>query len=289
MKNSIRKQLTKESFQSSLSTDSENSPQKCPKSMGIRRSFSMLSNELSNARIIQSKLVYIKNLPESASTEETLRSAKCFGQYGTITKCVGNKSPQHPAYQAYITYSSEEEAAVCIKACNKFILDENELLLTYGTTKYCNYFLKGNACPKAECLYLHGFVDESNIVPRDFIPHTGHIQVSNSIFDGLKVVVAPPSNGFMLPVAKIIRDRAFSEQIFSQRDKSRFDFTEDGDETAVPPHFEELRKLSFPKDEISEIPIVKYKYLLSQLQRDYWLVDVLKFELREEKVLVYSK
>ena len=55
-----------------------------------------------------------------------------------------SRSPQQTAYQAYITFNTEEEAAICIKACNKFVLDGNELSLTYGTTKYCNYFLKGN-------------------------------------------------------------------------------------------------------------------------------------------------
>lgn len=282
------------SLRSSLSTDSDLSPSKpFPQ---LRRSCTITpsSSELSNARIIQSKLVYIINLPESVASDETLKRPEYFGQYGTILKCVVNKSSQHTAYQAYITYNTDEEAAVCIKACNKFVLDGNELTLTFGTTKYCNYFLRGNSCPKPECLYLHQFAQHSNIISRESMPHTKHIQPSNSIIDGIKVLVFPPDHSHRLPSVKIIRERAYSQNIFDSPvrcfdNKSRFGFLVDGDETEVPVHMKALRKYSSPKEDVAEIPLSLYQDLIGQFFSDHWLRDVLDFELQNETVLVFPK
>lgn len=296
MKKDTRKLSSQDSFHSSYSTESEFSPNKQSDSPSLRRSVTINSNELSNARIIQSKLVYLINLPESVADEAAVKSEEYFGQYGQITKCVVTKNSVHTAYQAYITYANEEDAAVCIKACNKFVLNGNELTLTFGTTKYCNYFLRGNTCPKPECLYLHEFAQQSNIVLREIMPHTKHIQPNNSIYDNLKIQITQPSpsNKKKLPIAKVIRDRALSQQIYElphQRidKKGKYGFLVEGDETDVPLHIKALRKFSSPKDEISEIPLVHYESIMSELILDSWLTDVLQFQLREEKVLVFSR
>ena len=209
-------------------------------------------------------------------------------------KCVVNRNSQHIAYQAYLTFSTDEEAAICIKACNKFILEGNELTLTFGTTKYCNYFLRGNPCPKSDCLYLHEFAQQNNVVPREAMPHTKHIQPINSVFDGIKVIISQPFGSSRLPHVKVLRDRAFSLQIYEspakkERKNSRFGFAYEGEVTEVPEHVDALRKLSSPKDEVAEIPLLLYNDIISQLVGDKWLTDVLQFQLQQEKVLVFSK
>lgn len=290
MKSTPRKLSTQESLIASLSTDNELSPKKPSAFSPIKRSSTSLATDLSNARIIQSKLVYIINLPESAANEPTLRSEPYFGQYGKILKCVINKSPQHTAYQAYLTYQHDEESAVCIKACNKFVLDGFELTATFGTTKYCNYFLRGNPCTKSECLYLHEFAQQSNVLPRDSMPHTKHIQPCNSIIDGLKVVIYPPNGEKKLPVAVLVRERAQSEQIFVEPVwKSRFGFLVDGEEQEVPGVIKALRKFSSPKEEVAEIPIRSFDRIKQQLECDKWHSDILLFHLEPEKVLIYSR
>lgn len=326
MRKTTRKLSSVDSVPSSASTESDLSPKKIIDSPQ-KRLGSIPIIELSNARIIQSKLVYIINLPEYMANEETLKSKEYFGQYGLITKCVVNKNTQHTAYQAYITYNSDEEAALCIKACNKFTLDGNELTLTFGTTKYCNYFLRGNLCPKNDCLYLHEFAIEKNVVLRETMPHTKHIQPCNSIFDGIKAIISPPVGNVKLPLARIIRDRTCSEQIFGSPFKgleddnkvvigrksvlvgfkegiigfdgkkkeivrsktSRFDFVVDGDETDVPGNMKALRKFSSPKDEVAEIPLIMYEDFQGLIVGEKWAGDVLKIQLGQEKVLVMSK
>ncbi|OMJ69685.1 hypothetical protein SteCoe_32514 [Stentor coeruleus] len=325
MRKISRKLSSIESVHSSASTDSDLSPIKPLDGSPHKRSSVLGQSELGNARIIQSKLVYVINLPESVANEETLKRKEYFGQYGIIVKCVVNKNSQHIAYQAYLTYSTDEEAAVCIKACNKFVLDGNELTLTFGTTKYCNYFLRNNPCPKTECLYLHEFAIQNNVVLREAMPHTKHLQPCNSLFDGIKVVINPPAGNMKLPIAKIIRDRACSEQIFEspgrsatnkntfgrtglfvsvnignspfstvnsatlQSNTSRFGFAVDGDETDVPGNYKALRKFSSPKDEIAEIPLPMYNDLHTLFFEEKWVNDVLEFKLGQEKVLVISK
>ena len=296
MKTSTRKLSSQDSFHSAYSTECEFSPNKQFESPSLRRSATIAPNVLSNARIIQSKLVYIINLPESAADAETLASQAYFGQYGTITKCVVNRSSQHTAYQAYITFANDEEAAVSIKACNKFVLDGNELTLTFGTTKYCNYFLRGNACPKPECLYLHEFAQKNNVMPREVMPHTKHIQPCNSIYDGIKVHISQPGGGNRkkLPEARVIRERAFSQQIYEspggrEENKSRFGFLVDGEETEVPTMVNTLRKFSSPKGEVAEIPLLQYESIKNQLGANAWFNDILEFKLQPETVLVISR
>jgi hypothetical protein len=221
-----------------------------------------------------------------------LKSEEMFGQYGTITKCVLNKSTQHIAYQVYLTFQSDEEAAVCIKACNKFKLDGYELNATFGTTKYCNYFLKGNSCPKPDCLYLHEFATQSNIVFREIMPQTRHIQPCDSVFDGLKVIISDPILPRKLPSARVIRERAQSDQIFEspQVFKSRFGFTLEGDEIEIPHHVKVLRKYSSPNSVCSEIPLSTFHGVIkARLEDDKWHSDVLGIELVQEKALIYSK
>ena len=290
MKNPSRKLSTHDSLHSSTSTDSELSPKKVLTMPQLKRSSTSVSSELSNARIIQSRLVYIINLPESAADENLLRSQSYFGQYGLIQKCVINKSLQHTAYQAYLTYSTDESAAVCIRACNKFTLDNYELTVTYGTTKYCNYFLRGNQCPKQECLYLHEFAQQNNVLPRDIMPHTKHIQPQNSVIDGLKVLIIPPTGDQVLPVAKIIRERAQSEHIFDEKIfKSRFGFCLEGTEQEIPEVCKALRKYSSPMDESAEIPMRDYCDIKEKLDEEPWARDILLVKLEQEKVVICSR
>ena len=46
---------------------------------------------LHNYRVIQRNLVYIIGVPGNISTEDTLRKAEYFGQYGKISKIVIHK------------------------------------------------------------------------------------------------------------------------------------------------------------------------------------------------------
>ena len=97
-----------------------------------------------------------------------------FGQYGSILKIVVNKTkaynpngPNGPSYSAYISYATEEEASIAILAIDNIEVDEHILRASYGTTKYCTFFLKNSDCPNKDCLYLHHMANESDIINRE--------------------------------------------------------------------------------------------------------------------------
>ncbi|KAE9231503.1 hypothetical protein PF004_g10195 [Phytophthora fragariae] len=122
---------------------------------------------LQNVRVMQRNLVYVIGLPVHFAEEEILRSNECFGQYGKIVKAVVNKSHlntdrQNATASAYITFANKEDALCCIVAIDGYYLDGSQLRASFGTTKYCNFFLRNMQCNNPDCLYLHELGDDDD-------------------------------------------------------------------------------------------------------------------------------
>lgn len=66
-----------------------------------------------------------------------------------------------PSYGAYVTYTKPWEAATAILSIDGEILNGRKLRASFGTTKYCSYFLSGQECSNVDCVYLHEMYDES--------------------------------------------------------------------------------------------------------------------------------
>ncbi|BAM38850.1 uncharacterized protein TOT_010000317 [Theileria orientalis strain Shintoku] len=121
---------------------------------------------LKDVRVIQRNLVYVVGIPLKLAKKETLKKYEYFGQYGKIQHIVVNKSNTYssnwggPSYTAYITYSKKSEASCAIQGINGQQIDNKYLRASYGTTKYCSYFLRGMKCFNSDCFYLHQFGDE---------------------------------------------------------------------------------------------------------------------------------
>ena len=66
--------------------------------------------QLANMRVIRRNLVYAVGLPPSVASEDMLRKADYFGQYGKISKIVLNRSqtvggdPRRASASAYVTF-----------------------------------------------------------------------------------------------------------------------------------------------------------------------------------------
>ena len=130
-------------------------------------------DELADVRIITKNLVYIIGLSSSIASKEKLIKHKYLGQYGTIIKIVVNKnkaynqnSPHGPSYSAYVTFSKPSEASIAILSLDDTMIDNHLIRASFGTTKYCSYFLKGIECNNKECLFLHKLADENDIIKR---------------------------------------------------------------------------------------------------------------------------
>lgn len=119
---------------------------------------------LHNFRVVQRNLVYILGLPSNASTSEILRKAEYFGQYGKIVKVVVHQNPNlsHSTVSAYVTFAHKEDAQAAIQALDGFWIDGHPLRASFGTTKYCNNFIRNVPCQNPECVYLHDLGEEDD-------------------------------------------------------------------------------------------------------------------------------
>lgn len=119
--------------------------------------------------MIQKNLVYVIGIPIEAADEATLRRHDMFGQYGHLNKIVVNsRNPvgdKSNTCGVYLTYETEDQALDCIKAvdgysyCHRQLKCVRERMViiraSYGTTKYCFAFVRGQKCNNPDCLYLH--------------------------------------------------------------------------------------------------------------------------------------
>lgn len=139
--------------------------------------------ELTECRIITKNLVYVIGLSSSIANKDKLMRYEYFGQYGNIIKIVVNKnkaynqsSPHGPSYSAYVTFSKPSEASIAILSLDETMVDNHLIRASFGTTKYCSFFLKGIPCTNNDCLFLHKIADESDIIKR------GDLNSNKSIF-----------------------------------------------------------------------------------------------------------
>jgi hypothetical protein len=119
---------------------------------------------LHNYRVVQRNLVYVIGIPASIASEETLRKAEYFGQYGKITKTVIHKisNAAHATASAYVTFAHKDDARACIQALEGFWIEGHHIRASFGTTKYCNNFIKGTPCNNPECVYLHDLGEDED-------------------------------------------------------------------------------------------------------------------------------
>jgi len=118
-------------------------------------------SQLANMRVIRRNLVYAVGLPPSIATEDILKKAEYFGQYGKLSKIVlnrnhnGNGDPRRASASAYVTHGHKEDALACILALDGFYVDGRNIRASYGTSKYCSAFIKNVRCNNPDCTYLH--------------------------------------------------------------------------------------------------------------------------------------
>ncbi|KGG50654.1 hypothetical protein DI09_5p10, partial [Mitosporidium daphniae] len=167
---------------------------------------------LIDVRVLQSNLVYVVGIPLSLSLyrfektfssrstsifnpvfisalEELLASKKYFGKFGNILKLVINIKGHHsgsssskrststaaatfPTVSAFLTFEKPEDASVAIGNIDNSLLEGCLVRATYGTTKYCAFFLRGQTCPnQSNCLYLHELGQSQNSYTKESLSH----------------------------------------------------------------------------------------------------------------------
>ncbi|CAO3623119.1 unnamed protein product [Cunninghamella blakesleeana] len=134
---------------------------------------------LANMRVVQKNLVYVIGLHPKYATEEIIRSNDYFGQFGKIAKVVINKrniaptshtsgsTSLQPSAAIYVTYQRKEDADKAIQTVDGHTIAGRVLRASYGTTKYCTYYLRNMTCPNPSCLYLHEPGEEADTISKE--------------------------------------------------------------------------------------------------------------------------
>ncbi len=132
-----------------------------------------LIDDMSECRIITKNLIYVIGLSASIANKEKLSKWEYFGQYGTIIKIVVNRNkaynqnnPHGPSFSAFVTFSKPSEASIAILSLDETKIENHLIRASFGTTKYCSFFLKGVECTNKDCLFLHKIAEESDIIKR---------------------------------------------------------------------------------------------------------------------------
>ncbi|KAI8142663.1 hypothetical protein BJV82DRAFT_669313 [Fennellomyces sp. T-0311] len=126
---------------------------------------------LSNVRVVQKNLVYVLGLSSKYANVEN----EFFKKYGKIAKLVVSKrtTQQTSTTQSsssvgiYVTYCRKEDAAKAIAGINGSTCDNRSVRASYGTTKYCTYYLRHMSCPNPNCMYLHEPGDDVDSYTKD--------------------------------------------------------------------------------------------------------------------------
>ena len=113
---------------------------------------------LFDVRVIRRNLVYVVGLTPRFCEEARLRETRIFQKFGEVLKI--HAAPPKPnaalvTGSAYVTFLDEAAAARCLRGVDHTTLDGKTLRASFGTTKYCTSFLKGQTCLNENCLYLH--------------------------------------------------------------------------------------------------------------------------------------
>ena len=131
---------------------------------------------LQNIRVVQRNLIYVIGIPPNMASEDVLRRGDYFGQYGKIVKVVVNRNhngggsdPRAASASAYITFAHKEDAKACIQVVDGFNIDGRSMRASFGTTKYCNAFLRNMSCSSPDCLYLHELGEDEDSFTKEQI------------------------------------------------------------------------------------------------------------------------
>ena len=123
-------------------------------------------------------------------------------------KAYNQNSPHGPSYSAYVTYSKPNEASIAILSLDETSIDYHLIKASFGTTKYCSYFLKGCECTNKDCVFLHSFADENEIIKR------GDLNVNKTIFANQHVIA--------IKIADIFNPEVKSKILGSKRVRTVF-------------------------------------------------------------------
>ena len=151
--------------------------------------------KLSKLRIIQKNLVHFQGFPDNLANPEVLSRKEYFGQFGTIIKImISSKEDEitkKKTNSAYITYSSNKEAALAILSVDSTNIENNFVRAFFGTSKYCIHFLNNTECiNKEKCMFIHSVQNENDYLGvNSKFRYSDHIKLAKKIMSIIIIFV----------------------------------------------------------------------------------------------------
>ena len=151
--------------------------------------------------------------------EQILSSAEYFGRFGHLLKVVINLKGQHvtrnaaslnscPTISAFLTYERREEASLAIESIDGTCILDYPLRASYGTTKYCAFFLRGQTCPNlVNCLYLHELGEDVNSYTKEALSARQHDSKLKRTLDNGTEVITHSLNNPPINARRIISEK----------------------------------------------------------------------------------
>jgi hypothetical protein len=156
---------------------------------------------LSKLRIIQKNLVHFQGFPDNIADKNLLAEKEYFGQYGNILKIVVvskyDEVSKKKSKSAYITFSSNEEAAYAILAVDSIEIDGQIVRAFFGTSKYCVHFLNNEECfNKEKCMFIHELADDNDVLGiNSKFGYSEHIKLAKKIINYDSILTKNYING----------------------------------------------------------------------------------------------
>ena len=144
---------------------------------------------LSKLRIIQKNLVHFQGFPDNIADKNLLAEKEYFGQYGNILKIVVvskyDEVSKKKSKSAYITFSTNEEAAYAILSVDSIEIDGQIVRAFFGTSKYCVHFLNNEECfNKEKCMFIHELANDNDILGiNSKFGYSEHIKLAKKIIN----------------------------------------------------------------------------------------------------------
>lgn len=84
-----------------------------------------------------------------------------------------------------ILLQRQEDALRAIEAVNNIVVDGRTIKTSLGTTKYCSHFMRNQACPKPDCMYLHDLGDQEASFTKEEMHQGKHQEYERKLVQSL--------------------------------------------------------------------------------------------------------
>ena len=156
---------------------------------------------LSKSRIIQKNLVHFQGFPSIIADKNLLAKKEYFGQYGKILKLIivskYDNITNKKSNSAYITYSTNEEAALAVLSVDSILIEGKIVRAFFGTSKYCVHFLNNEECfNKEKCMFIHELADNDDVLGiNSKFGYSEHIKLAKKIINYDSILTKKYING----------------------------------------------------------------------------------------------